>query len=233
MIIRCVWEHNGDDTLLYAENFIGAFTRGANKEIALGKMSAEIRAYLKWREEPVPNMLVPEIVEEKQSALNIADADTDVIFNTEKQLLTMEEYLELKTLALKSAEDFLKLYNSISDKDKSCLPRRKTFYGDVPITSNEMYEHTKSGNSYYFGEIGIEADDCGTIFECRQKGFELLEKQEDYLDNKVFDGSYGEQWALRKVLRRFVWHDRIHAKAMYKMAISTFGKDSIPNIFAF
>lgn len=27
MIIKCVWEHNGDDTLLYSENFIGAFTR--------------------------------------------------------------------------------------------------------------------------------------------------------------------------------------------------------------
>lgn len=37
MKIRCVWEHNGSDTLLYADNLIGAFTRGAAKEIALEK----------------------------------------------------------------------------------------------------------------------------------------------------------------------------------------------------
>ena len=233
MVIRCVWEHNGSDTLLYAENFIGAFTRGASKEIALSKMPDEIKAYLKWRGESVTEILVPEIIEEKQSELNIADADSDVIFNSEKQPLTKEEYLELKALALKSAEDFLTLYNSIPDKDKTCLPKRKTFYGDVPITANEMYEHTKNVNSYYFGEIGVNADNCGTILECRQRGFELLEQQADYLNNKVFDGSYSEQWSLRKALRRFIWHDRIHAKAMYKMAVNTFGKDSIPNVFEF
>ena len=233
MVIKCVWEHNGSDTLLYAENFIGAFTRGASKEIALSKMPDEIKAYLRWCGQPMCDTLIPEIIEEKQSELNIADADSDVIFNSEKQPLTKEEYLELKALALRSAEDFLTLYNSIPDKDKTCLPKRKTFYGDVPITANEMYEHTKNVNSYYFGEIGVEADNCGTILECRQRGFELLEQQADYLNNKVFDGSYGEQWSLRKVLRRFIWHDRIHAKAMYKMAVNTFGKDNIPNIFEF
>ena len=34
MIINCVWEHNGSDTLLYAANFIGAYTRGESLEIA-------------------------------------------------------------------------------------------------------------------------------------------------------------------------------------------------------
>ena len=28
MKVKCVWEHNGDDSILYASNFIGAFTRG-------------------------------------------------------------------------------------------------------------------------------------------------------------------------------------------------------------
>lgn len=55
----------------------------------------------------------------------------------------------------------------------------------------------------------------------------------DFLNNNVFDGSYGEKWSLRKVLRRFIWHDRIHAKAMYRMAVKTFGFDVIPNIFKF
>jgi hypothetical protein len=27
----------------------------------------------------------------------------------------------------------------------------------------------------------------------------------------------GEMWTLRKVLRRFVWHDRIHAKAILRI----------------
>lgn len=96
-----------------------------------------------------------------------------------------------------------------------------------------MYEHTKNVNSYYFGEIGIDSDNKGTIYECRKRGFELLEKTEGFLDNPVFEGSYGEMWSLRKMLRRFLWHDRIHAKAMYRMAVKTFGRDCVENVFWF
>ena len=87
--------------------------------------------------------------------------------------------------------------------------------------------------SYYFGEIGVEADNDGTIYDCRKRGFELLEKQPDFLKNTIVDGSYGEEWSLRKVLRRFIWHDRIHAKAMYRMAVRTFGQDAVQDVFGF
>ena len=40
MTIKCVREHNGDDTLLYAANLPGAYTRGASLEIAMEKTGA-------------------------------------------------------------------------------------------------------------------------------------------------------------------------------------------------
>lgn len=43
MKIRCIWEHNGDSSILYAADHAGAFTRGASKEAALQKMPSEIR----------------------------------------------------------------------------------------------------------------------------------------------------------------------------------------------
>ena len=96
-----------------------------------------------------------------------------------------------------------------------------------------MYEHTKNVNKYYFGEIGVEADNEGSILSCRTRGFDLLETHPGFLNNSVFAGSYGEEWSLRKLLRRFIWHDRIHAKAMYRMAVKTFGVDAVPNVFQF
>ena len=96
-----------------------------------------------------------------------------------------------------------------------------------------MYQHTKNVNAYYFGEIGTDTDNSGSILDCRQRGFEALEKQPNFLDLGVLDGSYGELWSLKKVLRRFIWHDRIHAKAMYRMGTRTFGKSKIPDIFCF
>lgn len=222
MKIRCVWEHNGNDTLLYAEDYAGAFARGESVDTALGKMEQEIRAYTTWMGEEVPEDIEPVIVQEKQSDLEIRDADSDVLFQSEEKPLTMEEYVKLRDLALKSAADFLKLYESVPDKRVSALPVRKTFYGQVSRTAEEMYLHTKNVNSYYFGEIGIEADNEGTILECRRRGFAQLENTPDFLNGRLREGSYGEMWSVRKVLRRFLWHDRIHAKAMWRMVGKTF-----------
>ena len=233
MTINCVWEHNGNDTLLYAVNYIGAYTRGESLEIAKAKMPQEIIAYLKWLgEDPSDNIEVV-IVGEKTSDLVIKDADSDVLFESEKAPLTADEYEKLKALALKSSKDFLALYESIPNKSATAIDERKTFYGQVPRTADEMYEHTKNVNEYYFAEIDVDADNGGTIYECRKRGFESLEAKLDFLQNVVIEGSYGEDWTLRKVLRRFIWHDRIHARAMYRMAVKVFGTENVVNPFCF
>ena len=231
--MRCVWEHNGDDTLLYSLDCVGAFTRGETLDIAMEKMGKELAAYQRWSGQTMCVEKTPRIVQQKASDLNIKDADSDVIFDDERNNLTMDEYLELKALALKSASDFHRLYTSVPNPDVSCLPKRTTFYGQVPTTARQMYEHTKSVNEYYFAEIGVDADNEGTILECRQKGFAALERKVDFLHFPVVEGSYGELWSLRKLLRRFIWHDRIHAKAMYRMAVRTFGEGAVPNVFFF
>ena len=233
MKVYCVWEHNGNDTLLYSVDYIGAYTRGESLEIAKAKMPGEIISYLKWSGEDTSDNIEVVITQEKDSELAIKDADSDVLFESEKAPLTADEYEKLKTLALKSAKDFLALYESIPNKSATVIAERKTFYGQVPRTADEMYVHTKNVNEYYFAEIEVDADNDGTIYECRKRGFEILEAKPDFLQNAVIEGSYGELWSLRKVLRRFIWHDRIHARAMYRMAVKVFSTDNVTNPFCF
>ncbi len=233
MNIRCVWEHNGGDTLLYAADYPGAFARGASLEAALEKLPEDVRAYLRWAEMPIPATFEAKIVQEKSSALTIRDADSDVIFDGERLPMSVREYMALKALALKSARDFQRLYDAVPNSERSALPPRETFYGALPRTAREMYVHTKNVNRYYFGEIGVDADNDGDIEACRARGFAALELQSSYLNNAVQLGSYDEEWSLRKLLRRFIWHDRIHARAMWRMARRTFGADAVPDIFKF
>ena len=233
MTINCVWEHNGNDTLLYAVDYIGAYTRGESLDIAKAKMPGEIVSYLKWLGDDTSDNIEVVITQEKASDLAIKDADSDVLFESEKAPLTADEYEKLKALALKSAKDFLILYESIPDKSATAIAERKTFYGNVPRSADEMYEHTKSVNEYYFAEIDVDADNNGNIYECRKRGFEYLEAKLVFLNNAVIEGSYGEDWSLRKVLRRFIWHDRIHARAMYRMAVKVFGAENVANPFCF
>lgn len=233
MNIRCVWEHNGGDTLLYAADYPGAFARGASLDAALEKLPEDVRAYLRWAEMPIPATFEAKIVQEKSSALTIRDADSDVIFDGERLPLSAHEYMALKALALKSARDFQRLYDAVPDSERSALPPRETFYGALPRTAREMYAHTKNVNRYYFGEIGVDADNDGDIEACRARGFAALELHSGYLNNAVQLGSYDEEWSLRKLLRRFIWHDRIHARAMWRMARRTFGADAVPDLFKF
>jgi hypothetical protein len=100
MKIRCVWKHNGNDSILYADNFIGAFTRGASIDEAIQKMPSEIKSYLKWKGDFVPDFFEPEIIQEKISELTVSDADSDALFEKEKKELGISEYLELKGFAL-------------------------------------------------------------------------------------------------------------------------------------
>ncbi len=233
MTEKCVWEHNGNDTLLWSAVHIGVCTRGKTLDEAKIKTQKEITAYCAWMGEPICGDIEALVCEEMVSDLQISDADSDVIFESEKAPLTKDEYFCLKALAMKSAHDFQTLYDSIPDKDKSVLPPRKTFYGEIPRTAREMYEHTKNVNNYYFGEIGIETDNAGSIFECREHGFVLVESLPSFPKNTVIVGSYGEEWSLRKVLRRFIWHDRIHAKAILRAAKKTFPNADIADPFLF
>ena len=231
--VGCVWEHNGEDSLLYAVEFPGAFARGATREAALQKMEREVRSFLRWCGSPTDEPLTFEIVQEAASGLDICDADSDVLFVSETGPLSQETYRERKALALRSARDFQALYDAVPEKDVSGAPPRRTFYGPVPRTASEMYAHVLHVNAYYFGEIGVDADNDGTILDCRLRGFAALEALPGYLENRICHGSYGEDWTLSKLLRRFVWHDRIHAKALWRMAVRTFGASAVPDVFGF
>ena len=44
--VGCVWEHNEEDSLLYAVEFPARLRAGATREAALQKMEREVRAFL-------------------------------------------------------------------------------------------------------------------------------------------------------------------------------------------
>ena len=220
--VRCVWEHRGGDTLLWAVDYPGAFARGASLLEAVEKLPGDLAAWSEWTGGAVPEFCRIQIAGEVESGLEVRDADSDALMDKERTPLSRDEYEWLRDMAMVSAKRFLALYEAVPDKDRSENPVRQTFYGAVPRTAREMYAHTKNVNAYYFGEIGVEADNEGDIVSCRRRGFAMLEKQPHFLDNAVFEGSWDEYWTLRKLLRRFIWHDRIHARAMERMMKRTF-----------
>lgn len=236
ILIKAVAEYNDKGCLIYCTNHPGAFVRGKTIDEALAKFDNEIAQYMSWLSGDhhlKTKKADIRIIQEKRSSLPVEDADSDVIFDQERLPLSREGYDRLKTIALKSAVDFNTLYQSIPDKQHCIIPERKTFYGDVPYTADEINAHTNNETSYYAGEIGVKMDNLPNIAKNRILAISLIESLPDFLSNPVHVGSYGEEWSLGKVLRRFIWHDRIHAKSMYRMAVRVWGEEKIENPFCF
>lgn len=236
MILKVIMEYNEQGCLLYADAYPGAFTRGRTLQEALRKIDDEIVSYRKWLtfdEQVWEHSSIIKIIQKEYSTLPIHEADTGILFDSEKAVLTIEEYQQIKQIALKSAQDFLTLYQSIPNRHGTMQKPRKTFYGEVPLSAEAMYEHTKSVNSYYFRGIQVMVKDAADIYQRRVAGFERLEAQPDFLKNEIYVDIHQEAWNVRKVCRRFIWHDRIHARAMYRMAKQLCPKTDIADPFFF
>ena len=82
--MKFVWEHNGNDTLLYSVDCVGAYTRGESLDVAISKVRTEIEAYSLWKNQKWEQDFELEIIQEKNSELRIADADSDILFDSEK-----------------------------------------------------------------------------------------------------------------------------------------------------
>lgn len=234
MKIEAVCEFNAGGYLIYAANFPGAFVRGATENEALAKFGGELRAYLRWRDLAKPDGEPPEveIVQRKESELRVCDADSDVLFDCERAPLSEAEYQQLRLLVLRSVRDFQRLYASIPNPNISGRPPRMSFYGAVPRTPAEMYRHTNQTTAYYAAAFGIELENVPDIYGNRLQVLEELESLEDFRSARVYTAPDGELWTMRKVLRRFLWHDRIHAKAMWRTAHALW-QNQIANPFFF
>lgn len=230
--MRAALEYSDRGCLLWSLDCPGAFARGASREEAAAKLPADVEAFCRWAGWAVPDGAV-EVTEEKyQPEMQVEDADSDILFSSEKRPLTEEEYARLKELVLRSAADFERLYAAVPDPDAILGECRRTFYGEYPNTAHAMYDHTNSVTAYYVSEVGAEHENRPGFYENRVAGLEALEGVADLLTRPAEEGSYGEFWSVRKVMRRFLWHDRIHARALYRRARALWG-DAIPDPFRF
>lgn len=92
--MRGIWEHNGIGGILWSEDYPGASGRGKTLQEAKGKLLHDIQRYQKWcaldKTCPKANEDIV-IVQEKDSTLQVQDADSDVLFDSERNSLHIED----------------------------------------------------------------------------------------------------------------------------------------------
>lgn len=218
-IVSVALETNGKGFLGFIVELPGAFIRGRTEEEALSKVRREISAYMRWLGLKKKANCKCKVVQRHQSKLMVEDADNELIFEDDKCAMKEEEFQNLCNLVAYSGETFLKLYNNAMHKDWIDEARiRKTFWGDNPKTIQEIFEHVRLTQYYYLSRTKVAFSEREKEFlKIRQMCLKKIEELWRKFDNSLVFEMDNELWTLKKVLRRFIWHDRIHGKAITKI----------------
>lgn len=213
-------ETNGKGFIGFLVELPGAFVRGRNETEALSKVPREVECYLQWLEEPFFPPSRVQVVERHFCELAVEDADSEILLSADRDSLDREEFERLVEIARQSGRTFVSLYDQCRLRNWTDPARdRGTFYGGTPKTIQEVFDHVMNTQRYYVSRIGLPAPLKGAFLDVRESCMEGI--AEAFRDNGNAKTYYvdGESWTIKKVLRRFIWHDRIHGKAIMRILV--------------
>ena len=113
------------------------------------------------------------------------------------------------------------------------MKSRRTLYGKVSVTAREMLSHVLDSQRSWALLFGVDLGEGQGLLADRKRLFSWLEAQPEFLANRLYTASDGEQWTLKKLLRRLLWHDALHGRALYRKAITFWQRERIKNPFGF
>ena len=234
---NAVLEYNDKGVTLWSLRYPGAFARGETAAEAVRKLPAACRRYRLWAKLPIEADAAGDeqvrCTRKIKVDAPVEEGFTAALFPEEKLALDMARYTSLKTLCLISARDLETLFVSIPQKDRALLKSRRTVYGKVPVTAREMLSHVIEAQRTWSTLFGVNLGESQGLLADRKRLFAGLERQPGYLDDRLVTGPDGELWTLRKLLRRLLWHDALHGRALYRKAVTFWQKERIKNPFGF
>ena len=212
-------ETNGKGFIGHIEELPGAYIRGATEDEALSKVPAEVEAYLRWLQAKGRSEFETVVTQRHVSSLAVEDADNEILLDVDRREMLQEELDRLIRLVTLSGETFLQACSAAELKNWVDTGRiRRTFYGERPCSIQSIFDHVNGTQYYYLSRMKIsfvytEKDFANVRRLCVKR---LREIHETGGANQVHHVDR-EYWTLKKVLRRYIWHDRIHGKAIVRI----------------
>ena len=235
--LETIMEYNDAGVTLWSLRYPGAFARGETADAAARKLPAACRRFRLWAKLPPSEDAAGDaevrFVRKIKEDAAVEEGFTTALFPEEKLALDMAQYTSLKTLCLVSARDMEALFASIPQKDRALLKSRRTLYGKVPVTAREMLGHVSDAQRAWADLFGVDLGESQGLLADRKRLFAGLERQPGYLSNRIVTSADGESWTLSKLLRRLLWHDALHGRALFRKAVTFWQKERIKNPFGF
>jgi predicted RNase H-like HicB family nuclease/uncharacterized damage-inducible protein DinB len=207
-------------TLAQVIELPGCFASGATREEALGRLQQAVEAYHAWlrrHDEYMPIMRGP-FVFDVQEAFQIRFEDgveINSFFTPDAQTASDEDIEWALALMGWQREDLLECVGGLSDAALDWVPP------DDPDgrSIRSILDHLAQAEVWYMGRLdetppnvivaNLPGPTLDRLQRVRQAAIVRITSYPQELRGMLFTHQ-GEQWTLRKALRRVVWHERDH-----------------------
>lgn len=198
----------------------GCFANGATRQAALDNLqhsSAAYHAWLRQHDDYTPDVRGPFVftVKEVFQIAHEGNYEINSFFVPDAQPATDEDIEWALTLMGWQREDLLERVSELAEEILDWMPP----YASDALSIRQILDHIAQAEVWYMGRLdekppsivvaNLPGSTLDRLQRARQAAIMRIKSYPKEFRGKVFTHQ-GEQWSLRKVLRRAVWHERDH-----------------------
>ena len=213
-------EAPGGATLALILDLPGCFANGASRQEALDHLQQALTNYHLWlrrHDDYTPEVHGPFVFDTKETFQIIYEGEDEInsFFSPDALPATDEDIEWALALMGWQREDVLERVSDLSDEMLDWKPE----HDQDALSIRQLLDHIAQAEIWYMGRLDekppriVVAELPGPTLErfqrVRQAAVMRVKTYPKELRGKVFT-HLGEQWSLRKALRRAVWHERDH-----------------------
>ncbi len=212
MVYTLNLEHLDGRWYAHVAELPGAFSDGATVDEATRTAAQAIANHLVWSEAdgdhgPRPMTTVAEIIRSWNYA---PEYEVNAFFATDRPPLTEGDVDEMRKLLYLARAELLDSFLGLNFEQLALKPDADTW------SVYEVLQHVSSAENWYLDRLGLAhepawemKDTLGRVLLVRQHLLDVLPQLIG--DERIAEWN-GELWSPRKVVRRALWHELLHAR---------------------
>ncbi len=218
-------------TQIFVRELPGCYSRAPTFDDAVAKAPLKIREFLEWLQKHGERVtedarsIETEVAEVVKGNWPVNMGDSQALFEADLTPLHREEVDRCVRFMKYAREDFMNLYSdqpkeSLEWKPDTATPRNiKRIAEHVADCSLFYLERVKPRRSSEWPLTFLEVADELSTMRLLNLTDEEMSCKVSYHEPGEWTGMHEpEGWTARKVLRRFIWHERLHTATIRKLA---------------
>jgi len=199
-------------TMAHVPALPGCISSGATREVALARTPDAIAAYLAWLRHHGEQTVAPQEPIEIELGGSVQDPESHLgdepgLLPTDRAPLSDAEVAQLMRLMAYSRRDLLELVGGMSREVLYWQPQAG---GDAPgWPIDDILEHVARAERVYTSRLSGNIFDL--IEDARRDALERVSRLTEQERTQITHHQ-GEYWTARKVLRRYLEHEREHSQ---------------------